>query len=166
MFQARVVDAVCLPEPRVPVSTCAAPGPEHRKAQDFLENSLGHGPVVHQSANALHFGSPQSTAGRLRRAVAGLMLGLIFALHAASSFPALHEFWHADDAHADDAHSECHESDCVVLAFASGSIDPGPVPGSVARPNAPVGSAVVSVLGVGSIGFDHAEPPGRGPPIL
>ncbi len=105
--------------------------------------------------------STHPTARGLRCAVSGLMLGLLLALHAAAVLPALHHFWHGDD-----DHSECHESDCVVLAFANGSIDPGPTPGPVIRPVFLAASDAVSIIDVAIVGCGDAEPPGRGPPIL
>lgn len=112
-------------------------------------------------AKALHLENVQSTGRRLCRAMAGALLGLLLALHAAAAIPALHHFLHGDD-----SDSECHEPDCVVLAYASGSIDPGPTLGAVIRPDLLEARAAVSNLGSVIDGYDYAQPPGRGPPTL
>ena len=113
-----------------------------------------------QDANALHLGNVQSTGRRRRRGMAGVLLGVLLALHAAAAFPALHHLLHGDH-----DPSECHESDCVVLAFANGSIDPGPAPGPVTRPVLLVASEAIPIVVEMILGHDHARPPGRGPPI-
>jgi hypothetical protein len=92
--------------------------------------------------------------------MAGGLLLLVLALHAAVVFPALHAFLHPPEC----GHSECHEHDCVVVAFAHGTVDPGPLPAPVFRPSFPATSALPPRHETAS-GIHHdAEPPGRGPP--
>lgn len=94
--------------------------------------------------------------------MAGVLLGLLSALHLAAAIPAFHHFWHS---HGDE-HSECHESDCVVLAFAAGSIDPGPSPEPVTRPLFVETDRTVVVRDFVCQAWQGAEPPGRGPPMV
>lgn len=94
--------------------------------------------------------------------MAGVLLGLVLSLYAAVVLPDLHHFWHS----AEDGPCEEQEGPCVVVAFASGTFDPGPIPASLVRPALVPAAIPVVPHFIPPSAFDHARPPGRGPPPL